>query len=99
MPTDSESTMWRKSEARLDALQSELEAEARALGNLQAGMTQVDAFLAIRMEHAALMGTLMRRIAEVRTSVEQQRELLTELRDGLDRLRERHAPHPERQVQ
>jgi hypothetical protein len=82
----------RRSERRvfdthLDDLQSEQEAESRTLARLQSDAARVDAFLALRMEHASLLGTLMRRIQEARASAAQQRAMLKELRQELATLR------------
>lgn len=65
----------------LEDLQSEMEAGARKLSVIADDITAMrKTLLSRQMDQAALAGTLVRRIVDLRRCVRQQRETLAELR-------------------
>ena len=75
---------------QLEDLQSEFEAGARTINVIADAMDQMRAALLLKhLDQAALAGTLVRSLSELRESVRQQRETLRELRRSI---RERDRP-------
>ena len=74
-------------DTKLDDLQSELEAEARAANELHHDVCAADSLSGEQFKHADLTGTLLRRIAELRMSVRAQQSTLADLRQEMTRLR------------
>lgn len=69
---------------RLEDLQSEFEAGARTIDSIAKAMDLMrTALLSQHLEQAAVAGTLVRRVSELRKSVRQQRETLRELRRAI----------------
>ena len=69
---------------QLEDLQSEFEAGARTIDTIAAAMHEMrSALLSKHLGQAALAGTLVRRISELRKSVRQQRATLRELRRSI----------------
>ena len=75
-------------ETHLNDLQADVEAGSRQLENITEAGTRIrDALFRQQLAQAALMGTLMTWIAELRTCVSQQRETMRELRHDIRRMR------------
>jgi Mg2+ and Co2+ transporter CorA len=72
-------------ETFLDDLQSEMEAGGRQVEHIRSSL------FAKQFKQAAVMGELVRRLEELRTSVRQQRATLRELRAQMQAGRRRHS--------
>lgn len=69
---------------QLEDLQSEFEAGARTIDTIADTVLEMrTALLSQQLEQAALAGTLVRRVSELRKSVRQQRATLQELRRAI----------------
>jgi Mg2+ and Co2+ transporter CorA len=69
---------------QLEDLQSEFEAGARTIDTIADTVHEMrTALLSQQLEQAALAGTLVRRISELRKSVRQQRATLQQLRRAI----------------
>lgn len=73
---------------RLDDLQAEMEAGARCVSKLCSAAA--DDQIALALKTADTTGRLMRRIAELRESVTEQRRLMQQLRHDVRALRDAH---------
>lgn len=75
--------------AHLEDLQSEIEAGSRQLDTIaERALEMRNQLLTHHLEQAALAGSLVRRIVELRKSVMQQRERLSELRRAIRNTRQ-----------
>jgi predicted RNase H-like nuclease (RuvC/YqgF family) len=77
--------------AQLDDLLAELEAGARFVDRIQAGIASLDSRLAYQQQQRDEVEQLIRRIGELRASVQQQRVLMKQLRACFDTLRREAA--------
>ena len=78
--------------AHLEDLQAEMEAGARKLDAIAERAVEMrEAILHRHLHQAALVGALVRRVADLRQSVIQQQERFTELRRAINAQRERRG--------
>jgi predicted RNase H-like nuclease (RuvC/YqgF family) len=74
-------------DAHLDNLQAELEAEARAIRHLGTETERIDSLSATLDRQTELISRLRKKLADLRTSIEQQQLTLTDLRVGMSMFR------------
>ena len=72
---------------QLDDLQADMEAGDRCAVRIQSNATSIDERLAAHLQHAARCGALRQCASELRASIAQQREILTELRGTVNEIR------------